>query len=131
MVACKGYTMTFPDGKSPHTSYPFALHDTMVLPWDYALKNGTMKLFTHGCHGSSGGGTCQPCQQLKKNKALEKILMRMEDGTHENTGFAYHGFSGLQEMLHRKNLLIEFYWLRGLNQAKKLLAKAAALSNQK
>ena len=59
--------------------------------------------------------------------------MRMEDGIHENTGFAYHGFSGLQELLHRKNLLIEFYLLRasGLNQARKLLAKAAALPDQK
>ena len=57
--------------------------------------------------------------------------MWMEDGTHENTRFSYHGFSGLQEMLHHKNLLIEFYRLWGLNQAKKLLAKAAALSDQK
>jgi hypothetical protein len=55
----------------------------------------------------------------------------MEDGAHENARFAYHGFSGLQEMLHRKNQLIEFYRLRGLNQAKKLLVKAAALSDQK
>jgi hypothetical protein len=55
----------------------------------------------------------------------------MEDGAHENAGFAYHGFSGLQEILHRKNQLIEFYRLRGLNQARKLLVKAAALSDQK
>ena len=55
----------------------------------------------------------------------------MEDGVHKNAGFAYHGFSGLQEMLHRKNQLIEFYRLRGFNQAKKLLIKAAALSDQK
>ena len=66
------------------------------------LKNGIMKLFARGCHGSSEGeGTaCQPCRQLKKNKTLEKILIQMEEGAHENTGFAYFGFSGLQEMLH-------------------------------
>ena len=127
--------MIFPDGKSPHTAYPFALHDTIILPWDYVLKNGVMKLFAHGCHGSSEGVgvACQPCQQLIKNKTLEKILTWMEDGIHENAGFAYHGFSGLQEMLHCKNQLIEFYRLHRLNQAqvRKLLVRATALSNQK
>ena len=125
--------MIFPDGKSPHTAYPFALHDTIILPWDYVLKNGVMKLFACGCHGSSEGVgvACQPCRQLIKNKTLEKILMQMEDGIHENTRFAYHGFSSLQEMLHRKNQLIEFYQLHGLNQARKLLVRATALSDQK
>jgi hypothetical protein len=125
--------MIFPDGKSPHTAYPFALHDTIILPWDYALKNGKMKLFASGCHGSSErvGTACQPCRQLIKNKTLENILMRMEDGIHENAGFAYHGFSGLQEILRRKSQQTEFYRLHGLNQARKLLAKATALSDQK
>ena len=34
-------------------------------------------------------------------------------------------------MLHHKNQLIKFYQLHGLNQAKKLLVKAAVLSDQK
>ena len=57
--------------------------------------------------------------------------MRIEDGTHKNTGFAYIGLGGLQEMLRRKNRLVEFYRLHGLNQARKLLAKVTALSDQK
>jgi len=28
---CEGYTLTFQNGKSPHTTYPFSLHDTMGL----------------------------------------------------------------------------------------------------
>jgi len=102
---CEGYTMTFLDGQSPHTTYPFALHDAVVLPWDYALKNSVMKLFAHGCRRLSEGldMACQPCQKVIKNEKLENILRRMEEGIHENTGFAYHGFSGLQRMLHRKN----------------------------
>ena len=97
--------MVFLDGKSPHTTYPFALHDTIILLWDYALKNGVMKLFARSCRRlSEGSGTaCQPCQQLVKNETLENILTWIEDGVHENTGFAYHGFSGLQEMLRCKN----------------------------
>ena len=63
VAACKGYAIIFPNGKSPHTTYPFALHDTIILPWDYALKNGMMKLFMCSCHGSSEGSdtACQPC----------------------------------------------------------------------
>lgn len=130
---CDGYTLTFQNGKSPHTTYPFSLHDTIVLPWDYALKNGVMKLFARGCCGLSEGSSpaCRACQQLAKNENLEHILTRMEEGVHENTGFAYHGFSSLQQMLLRKNQQIEFYRLRGLNQARKLLTKATALSDQK
>ena len=45
--------------------------------------------------------------------------------------FAYHGFRGLIEMLHRKNQRIEFYRLQGLNQARKLLSRTTALSDQK
>jgi len=131
VAACKGYAVTYPDGKSPH-AYPFALHDTLILPWNYAVMNGVMKLFARSCSGlSQGDDTCQPCQQLVKNKTLEGIFMWIEDGAHENTGFAYIGFSGLQEMLRRKNRLVEFYHLCGLNQARKLLVKATVLSDQK
>ena len=34
-------------------------------------------------------------------------------------------------MLHRKNYQIDFYRLRGLNQARKLLSRTTALSDQK
>ena len=110
-VPCEGHTIIFPDGKSPHTTYPFALHNTIALPWDYALKNGVMKLFVCRCHGLFGGSgaACQPCRQLVKNETLENILTWIENGAHENARFAYHGFSSLQEMLHRKKQLIEFY----------------------
>ena len=43
---CKEYILPFSNGKSPHTSYPFALHDTLILPWDYLLQNGVMTLFS-------------------------------------------------------------------------------------
>ena len=107
-AACEGYTINFPGGKSPHTTYPFALHDTIILPWDYALKNGVMKLFARSCHGLSGesGVACQPCRQLVKNEMLGSILTRMEDVAHENVGFTYHVFSSLQEILRRKNQLL-------------------------
>ncbi|KDR77538.1 hypothetical protein GALMADRAFT_1326277 [Galerina marginata CBS 339.88] len=55
----------------------------------------------------------------------------MNDTIHQNAGFAYQGFGELQDTIRRKNQTIEFYRLRGLNQARKLLSKATALSDQK
>jgi hypothetical protein len=130
---CKGYVLTFPDGQSPHDSYPFALHNQLELPWDYTIRNGQMTVFARSCSGSIEKGTdsCRVCQNLLANKTLEGILTRLEQGADENISFAYHGFRGLIEMLHRKNRQIEFHRLRGLNQARKLLSRTTALSDQK
>ena len=130
---CKGYTLIFPDGKSPHTAYPFALHETLILPWNYMIRDGEMMLFSKSCTGLSKGDmrSCQGCQQLGGNEHLERIVSRIKDGVHENTPFAYFGFSGLQEILQRKKQQVEFYRLRGLNQARQLLGKAVALSESK
>lgn len=100
---CKGYALTFSNGKSPHTSYPFALHDTLVLPWDYSLRNGVMTLFSWTCIGlvKEAGQSCRPCQLLRGNSTLEGILTRMEEGVHESAGYAYYGFSALSEFLRR------------------------------
>jgi hypothetical protein len=129
---CNGYSLVFPDGKSPHTAYPFALHDTRILPWDYAIRSGKMSLFSQGCTGMANEATpCRQCEQLCTNQVLEKIVSQIKNGIHENTEFAYHGFGGLHEILQRKNQRIEFYRLRGLNQARQLLGKAVALSENK
>ncbi|KAF8232752.1 hypothetical protein L208DRAFT_1270353 [Tricholoma matsutake] len=132
-TTCNGYTLTFPDGKSPHTTYPFALHDKCMLPWDYAIHNGKMLLFWQSCTGPTEGDTrsCQLCQRLCTNQNLEKIVSQIKDGVHKNTDFAYHGFSGLHELLQWKNEWVELYRLHGLNQAKQLLGKAVALSKNK
>ena len=130
---CKGFKLTFPPGLSPHTTYPFALHAELVLPWDYTVKNSVMSLYARSCIGFSekDDHPCPPCQQLIRNGTLEGMLRRMDEGVHDNAPFVYHGFSGLKELLQRKNQLIEFHRLHGLNQARKLLSKAAALSDNK
>ena len=133
-TACKGYALIFPDGKSTYTAYPFALHETVILPWKVRrIENGEMDLFSTSCTGTAEGKarSCRACQQLRENENLEKLVSRIKDGVHENTPFAYLGFSGLQEMLRRKNQQVEFYRLRGLNQAKQLLGKAVALSENR
>ena len=130
---CKGYILSFSNGKSPNTSYPFALHNTLILPWDYSLQNGVMTLFSLTCvtFVDEGIQSCRNCQYLRGNEILEKILMRINKGIHENAGHAYYGFSALSEVLHRRTQQLRISELRGLNQAKKLLSKATVLSDQK
>jgi hypothetical protein len=130
---CEGYKLDFPDGKSAYACYPFALHDVLVLPWDFKVKNGVMTLFARSCSGKvkAGATSCIACQHLVRNVYLEGIITRIKEGVHENTPFAYFGFSGLLELLRRKTRQIEFYRLRGLNQARKLLSKATALTLRK
>jgi len=55
----------------------------------------------------------------------------MEHGVHENAPFIYHGIDGLIHLLQRKNDQLDFYRLKGLNQARSLLRKARALENHK
>lgn len=129
---CKGYRLTFPEGKSPYSAYPFGLHDTRPLPWKSTLDD-TMSIFLQNCTGRSNGEgkCCRFCRQLPENKNFERILTRLDKGIHPNAPHAYHGISSLQEVIQQKNIEIEFYRLRGLNQAKKLLGKTTALSEQK
>jgi hypothetical protein len=90
-------------------------------------------LFARTCTGFAANEhqPCQPCQLLQGNKTLEGILTRIEEGTHGNAGYAYYGFSALQEVLRRKTQQLQMSELRGLNQAKKLLTRATVLSDQK
>ena len=130
---CKGYALVLPKGKSPYTCYPFALHDTLILPWDFKMQSRMMILFSQSCTGqvAEGVNSCHSCQCLVKNQTLEGIRTRINEGVHKNSALTYHGFSGLQDLLHRKNKPIEFYRMQGLNQARKLLSKATALMDHK
>jgi hypothetical protein len=114
--ACQGYVLQFPDGQSPHSAYPFGLHDLRTLPWDYAVRNGVMTLYARGCSSfatNSVSGCCNECKRLEKNPSLEGIRTRLKDGVHENASYAYHGTGGYQQLLRRKDISIEFYRLRG------------------
>jgi len=133
--ACQGYVLQFPDGQSPHSAYPFGLHDLRTLPWDYAVHNGVMTLYARGCSSSVGtnsvSGRCEECKRLEKNPSLEGIRTRLKDGVHENASYAYHGIGGHHQLLHQKDASIKFYHLRRLNQEKTPLGKVTALSDYK
>ena len=94
-LLCEGYALTFPDGQSPHDSYPFALHSQLELPWNYSVCNGRMTLFARSCAQlvKDGIKACRACQNLFKNKTLEGILTRLEEGVNENLAFLYHSLA--------------------------------------
>lgn len=130
---CDGYMIILRDGHSPYSSYPFALHTTLSLPWVPQITlDGSLRLVSQSCLGTTTSADircCHACQKLSLSTALEGILARIEDGVHENSGFAYYGFSGLHNMLNHKNQWIEFYQLRGLIQARKLLGRVVVLAD--
>jgi len=120
--ACAGYHLSFPKGQQAHTSYPFALHTLMSLPWDYGTRKDAFVLTSHSCLGKAKvNGSCKACNSLRKNETLKKIIVRYTNGVSENTQLVYHGIAGLIDVVHQKTSMIDVLCLRHLNDAKKLL----------
>ncbi|GLB44007.1 hypothetical protein LshimejAT787_1501910 [Lyophyllum shimeji] len=132
LKSCVGYVLPIPDGQSPHSSYPFALHDHRNLPWDYSVANCIMTLRARACEKKpgEGGGSCQPCQNLSRNAIVEGIIKRMRDGVPENANYPFHGFSNIVQVL-QKTSQNEYLRFRALNQARKIIVQAGALSDHK
>jgi hypothetical protein len=130
---CNGYPLQFPSGTSAHTQYLFALHRILSLPWNYTVRSGVMTLHIQSCTKFVGQDecSCQNCCELQKNTRLQEILARFDEGIKKYSPFAYYGFDKLCDLLHHKNVQIEFYRLCGLNQVCKLLEKETKVSEYK
>lgn len=133
-ATCNRYIFDFPDGQNPHTAYPFTLHNLHSIPWNYSVQNGIMMLYSWSCNGYSQHGnktSCKACQGLAENGTLDGIQMQIKDGVSKSAPLAYHGIGGLLSLMKLQNIDKEFYRMQGLNQTKKLLGKATALSDHK
>ncbi|KAF6753578.1 hypothetical protein DFP72DRAFT_1010378 [Ephemerocybe angulata] len=130
---CLGYHLGFPPGKSPHASYPFMLHQTQNLPWDYSVEGDRMTLRSRLCTKKRAPDMerCVNCHELQDNNTLRGIQERIEKGVNENSPYAYHGIAGLIDLLKLKKNNIEFHRLRGLNHARKLLSQAVSITDHK
>ena len=81
---CAGYHLSFPKGQQAHTSYPFALHTLMSLPWDYSTRKDAFVLMSHLCLDKAEvNGRCWACDNLGNNETLKKIISRYTNGIHE------------------------------------------------
>ncbi|KAJ6456839.1 hypothetical protein DFH09DRAFT_1384197 [Mycena vulgaris] len=124
---CKGFVL-------PHgLDYPFGLHTLLSLPWGVEYSNGVVTLRSHDCQKTTANGrsNCRPCADLSKESTVQGIMNRAEDGVHENVNFAYHGVTGLAELLRRKNQRIQELRLHGLSIASKVITQARSLSDYK
>ncbi|KAI0259273.1 hypothetical protein BC834DRAFT_926296 [Gloeopeniophorella convolvens] len=68
---------------------------------------------------------------LEENTILSGIKERIRNGVPESSNFAYHGIGGLIEIARRKNLIIDGYRMRRLNDVRKLVVIEGALDMQK
>lgn len=78
-MSCRGFILDFLNGKSPHACDPFALHDTLILSWDYVVHNDIMTLYSRSCIGKLEGTleSCHACLDLVKNESLERSRLSM------------------------------------------------------
>lgn len=130
--ACPGHILTFPPGETPNSSYPFMLHDTMNLPWDYECRRGTMILRALSCTGTAlHHEQCKPCSKLETNHTLLSIKHRIKNGVHENAPFAYNGCGGMMKIARRKGRQNESQRIRKLNLAKKLKGRTGKIDEYK
>ncbi|KAF8058599.1 hypothetical protein FPV67DRAFT_1565461 [Lyophyllum atratum] len=133
-LACPGIVVSLPPGKSAHSTYPFGLHDELGDPWDYTVNRGVLTLRSKGCATevlSDGSVRCLACEDLQENPNLDGILHRMRNGVHENARLVFHGVGGLITINRQKQGLVKALRLKRLNDARKLVGKAAALENYK
>ena len=129
---CSGIWVDLPPGKSPHTLYPFGIHDELGDPWDYAVTKGVLVLWAKHCITNPPPGCehCRNCTVLATSSNLQGILQQMERGVHENTPLVYYSVRSLVILL-RKQGEIKVLQLRKLNDAQKLAGKAVAINNFK
>lgn len=122
--SCTGFVVKFPPGKTAHSSYPFALHDEISLPWDYAVQNGVLTLRARTCTGraTDKSSSCGACLILNLNKSLHGILHRINNGVHENAKFAYHAHGGMV-IIRKTTQQKDALRLRKLNDMRKLMRK--------
>jgi len=130
--SCAGYQLSFPKGQQAHTSYPFALHTVMSLPWNYGICKGAFVLTSHLCLGKAeANGCCKACDSLGKNENLKKIIVRYTNGIYENTQLVYHGIAGLIDVVYQKTSTINGLRLHHLNDAKKLVGHKGVIDVHK
>ena len=134
---CHGIIIATPPGKSIHTLYPFALHESLSDTWDYSVNAGNFVLRSRGCTlqlddaCQTNQSRCKSCATLSKNPNVVRIVDRIQDGVHSSAPFHYHGVGGLITILRKKTGTVRALRLRRLNDAKKLVIKVRALDMHK
>ena len=130
---CRAYFVKWPSGASPYSTYPFALHDTLQLPWDVQITNGIITLRSRFCKKVAqlaAEDICWGCKNLARNTVLLAIVKRVNHMP-ENLRLEYQPIGGLIEIVRRKTKRIEVLQLKQLNREKALRGKVQQLDDHK
>ncbi|KAF8999760.1 hypothetical protein BDQ17DRAFT_1427498 [Cyathus striatus] len=129
---CPGVLVVFPTNQSPHIMYPYGLHAGNGDKWNYAVMNGSMRVYTQTCSRFAiNTAACYPCRAIEKSDIFQHVLEQIEDSVHENAKLVYHGIGGLIEIAHHKTKQNDTLQFQKLNDAKKLAGKVVALDQHK
>jgi hypothetical protein len=129
---CPGYQHHFPLNQQAHTSYPFALHIMLLLPWDYSMHHNGFFLISHLCTSLiERNGRCKWCDGLRSNEHLQKIDARFRNGVYENANLMYYRMGGLVNIVYWKMQTINLLCLHCLNDLKKLIGKEGTIDMHK
>ncbi|KAF6746501.1 hypothetical protein DFP72DRAFT_823118 [Ephemerocybe angulata] len=132
-IACVGYEVIVPAGKSPYGVYPLRLHSEQKLPWDCSFQRDRLFLTSHQCKKRAmvAGVPCKPCASLMGSPVVKGIEERMRTTPHPSTPYAYLGMDNLVDALRTKNTQIQSLRLSGMNHVRQLLRNTAAISDHK
>ncbi|KAJ7607077.1 hypothetical protein DFH06DRAFT_1347580 [Mycena polygramma] len=133
IVTCCGMEIKFPVGQNHHVAYPFGLHSTMQIPWNYYSEGDRFYVRSTACSKivPSDLLNCQKCRALKSNDLLRNVLDRIKYGVNENTPLFFYGIGGLVTRLRRKNDQIQVLRLTNYNDTQRLSAQSSALDRHK
>ncbi|KAJ7232667.1 hypothetical protein B0H12DRAFT_971930, partial [Mycena haematopus] len=132
-TACRGWQLVFPEGKNPHTSYPFGLHAEYSLSWGYQFIDESLFLRAKNCLREICGQDeqCKSCTALPSDSVLRGILDRIINGVHENSRLAFHPIASLVEAHRRRGDQLEEKHLLKLNDTRTIMRKMNTIDNQK
>ena len=132
---CIGICLVFPPGKDHHTSYPFGLHSSCIIPWNYHSVEDRFYLQSKFCSrvvysaGDDGSyRACHSCEKIWSNDQFESIFERIKFGVHVNTPLHYQPIGGLVQIARRKTEQLEQMHLIKLNNNRTLARQAASLA---
>ncbi|KAJ6483510.1 hypothetical protein C8R47DRAFT_1132450 [Mycena vitilis] len=133
LVTCCGMEIKFPVGQNHHVAYPFGLHSTTQLPWNYYSEGDRFYVRSTACSKvvPSDVLNCQKCRALKSNDLLRNVLDRIKYGVNENTPLFFYGIGGLVTKLRRKNDQIQVLRLTNYNDTQRLSTQSSALDRHK
>ena len=139
-TSCIGIQLVFPPGKDHHTSYPFGMHSSRIIPWNYHsiedrfyLQSNCCSRVVHSSTSSNDGQyqACHSCKKIRFDDQFQSIYERIKFGIHVNTPVEYQPIGGLVQIVRKKTEQLEEIHLAKLNANRTLSRQAAALTDHK